>query len=89
MVAVDADTGKPLDPRVGVPTQRDFITVEKDKHGKKMLVAHKGDPANATYEFVKNDNGGANGNGGEEKKKDGTGGGGDIVSFHCPKLTVR
>ena len=40
-VAIDADTGKPLDPDIGMRTRREFYNVGKDGKGKKVIVAHK------------------------------------------------
>ena len=40
-VAIDADTGKPLDPNIGMRVKREFVNVGIDGKGRKMLVAHK------------------------------------------------
>ena len=41
LVALDADTGKPLDPNVGMRVCRDFYNVRKDKNGKKVMTRKK------------------------------------------------
>lgn len=87
-MALDADTGKPIDPTVGMRVYREFYNVKKDKNGKKMIVAHKnGEGSNkgaVMIEDVKKNgsanggnNGGnkGNGQGGGEAKKDGGGAG--------------
>lgn len=42
LYAIDADTGKPLDPNVGITKYVRYYDVKADKHGKKSLVSHKG-----------------------------------------------
>ena len=82
-VALDADTGKPLDPNIGMRVYREFYDVKKNSNGKKVMVAHKSGSAagsKAAEEAKKNGNGNGNGKGNgkggdsEEKKNDGGGG---------------
>ena len=40
-VAIDTDTGKPVDPNIGMRTRREFYNIGKDGKGKKVLIAHK------------------------------------------------
>lgn len=40
-VALDADTGKPVDPNIGMRVKREFYNVGKDGKGRKVVVAHK------------------------------------------------
>lgn len=76
LVALDADTGKPIDPTVGMRVYREFYNVKKDKDGKKMIVVKKNgeasDRGGVMFEDVKKD---GNGNG----KNGGNGGGGDVA----------
>jgi hypothetical protein len=50
VVPIDADTGKPLDPNVGMRVKREFYNVGKDGKGKKMIIAHKSGSATAAAE---------------------------------------
>jgi hypothetical protein len=49
-VPIDADTGKPLDPNIGMRLKREFYNVGKDGKGKKRIVAHKSGSATAAAE---------------------------------------
>lgn len=84
LVALDADTGKPLDPTVGMRVYREFYNVKKDKDGKKMIMVHRNGEGSKKGEVmtedVKKDGNGkaANGSkagGGEAAKNGGNGGG--------------
>lgn len=77
-MTLDTNTGKPIDPTVGMRVYREFYNVKKDKDGKKMVVVHKtnGDGSNKravmTKDVKKNGNGNGNkggngGNGGKDK----------------------
>ena len=44
---IDTNTGKPLDPNVGMRVKREFYNVGKDGKGKKMIIAHKSGSATA------------------------------------------
>lgn len=46
-VPIDADTGKPLDPNVGMRVKREFYNVGTDGKGKKVMIAHKSGSAAA------------------------------------------
>jgi hypothetical protein len=52
-VPIDADTGKPSDPNVGMRVKREFYNVGKDGKGKKMIIAHKSGSAAAAAEEAK------------------------------------
>jgi len=79
LVALDADTGKPLDPDVGMRVCRDFYNVRKDKDGKKFMtrkrVDFKDQKGNVMTEDVKKvgKGGGNAGKKGNEQKKDNSG----------------
>ena len=95
LVALDADTGKPLDPNVGMRVKREFYDIKKDDKGNNMVVAHKTNGSKAGVDDVKkngkgNGNGGA-GNGKGVRKNDGGNcgaGGGNQVSFR-PLCTLK
>ena len=83
-VAIDADTGKPLDPNVGMRVKREFYDVKKAKNGQKVMVAHRsgsnaGSKNGGTEDVKKNGNvngnGEANANGNRNGKKNGNGNG--------------
>ena len=83
-VPIDANTGKPLDPNVGMRVQREFYNVGKDGKGKKVMIAHKSGSAVAE-KGKKEDGGKVQGkHGGAEKKGDATdaGGGEKASSLH-------
>lgn len=68
LYAVDADTGKPLDPNVGRKTYVTYYDVKKDKNGKAVMTAKRTPTPSAvgaitTQDVKKNGNGKANGNG--------------------------
>lgn len=85
-IPVDADTGKPVDPNVGMRVKREFYNVGTDGKGKKVMIAHKSPSgskvgAEEIKEEEKKDDGKKGGNGndggkdngkkdGEEKKQD-------------------
>jgi len=79
LVALDADTGKPLDPNVGMRVCRDFYNVRKAKDGKKVMtrkrVDFKDQKGNVMTEDVKKDGkgGGDAGKKGSEEKKESSG----------------
>ena len=82
-VALDADTGKPLDPNIGMRVKREFYDVKKTKNGQKVTVAHKsgsaqGSKAGGGGEEKKNGigDGKKDGNGNGKKGENGKGGGG-------------
>ena len=99
-VALDADTGKPLDPKVGMRVKREFYNVKQSPNGKKVMVAHKtrsnasgeakNDKNNEGAKKVGNEKGG-NEKGGQGKKNDGGGGGGggDKVNAISHAFTTR
>jgi len=41
VIALDADTGKPLDPNIGRQTYVTYYDIKKSKNGSKSIVAHK------------------------------------------------
>ncbi|KAK5120496.1 hypothetical protein LTR85_006151 [Meristemomyces frigidus] len=68
VIALDADTGQPLDPNIGRKTYVTYYDIKKDKNGSKSLVAHRSS--------VGSGHGGNNGKGGkEDAKKNGNGNG--------------
>ena len=80
LVALNADTGKPIDPNVGMRVQREFYDVKKDRNGKKVVVAHKSPSGSkiggvAGAEDVKNIGKGGSGKDGGGGKGKGKGGG--------------
>lgn len=89
LVRLDADTGKPLDPNVGMRVYREFYDIKKDKHGKNVVVAHKsGNGGSKKGEAAaeggekkdgngKNGNGNGNGNKNANENKGGSKSGGE------------
>ena len=81
LVALDADTGQPIDPNVGMRTYREFYDIKKDSHGNKVLIAQNSPSGSRTgaEDVKKSVNGGdkKNGNGGDKKGGNGKNGGGD------------
>ena len=56
LIAFDADTGKPVGPKIGRATYVTYYDVKKDKNGNKSVVAHRspapsvnGDAEKVTY----------------------------------------
>ena len=85
-VPIDANTGKPLDPNVGMRVQREFYNVGKDGKGKKVMVAHKSGSSAAAAGEGKKEDSGKNGGGEKKDKAVGADGGGakvsDFTSLH-------
>ncbi|KAK5754168.1 hypothetical protein LTS12_015694 [Elasticomyces elasticus] len=80
LVALDADTGKPLDSNIGRRTTVTYYDIKKDSNGKRSVVAHKS-PVPSVHDVKgkdddktkKNGNDGKNNNynqGGNKKKND-------------------
>lgn len=95
LVALDADTGKPLDPNVGMRVCRDFYNVRKDKDGKRVMtrksVDFKDQKGNVMIEDVKKGGKGSGDTGkrGREEKKDSSGDAQQASSdppFYLPEL---
>ena len=97
LVALDADTGKPIDPNIGMRVKREFYDIKKDKNGKKMIIAHKTSSHGTTKDEgkggsedikkgvnVKGNEVKKNGSGGGNAGSGGGGGGGG-----CDKVMAR
>ncbi|EMD01312.1 hypothetical protein BAUCODRAFT_144848 [Baudoinia panamericana UAMH 10762] len=86
LVAVDADTGKPIDPNIGRKTYVTYYDVKKDKKGNKVIERHRtqrgsqvgeGQGKDEQKKCCKCDGGGEKKPEGRVGKKEGNGDGGD------------
>lgn len=93
LVELNADTGKPTDPNIGMRVRREFYDVKRDGRGKKVIVAHKTGGGSSkqedTKEPVKNEGSEQNKVDGERKEKNGEGGGNQVPVVLFSKLFER